>query len=136
MHAILLSTAVVAGFAPVPFPAHAEDVVGVLDAGLADAGASGAGRDWAGEATRQTDATVEVLLEIDEHGAVTRCHILQSSGYDELDTLTCDTIAGDARFRPERDEAGKAIAFQYRTTVTYRLEVPLAPPLLSPDATT
>jgi len=107
-----------------PFDAFAQETPHV--AGLAsvdDAGAAGQGE---GDRTNdrsppRAEATVSVVLDIDEAGAVTNCRVPQTSGYPELDTLTCDTMIKTARFEPGRNDKGEAIASQYRTRVTFRV---------------
>lgn len=52
---------------------------------------------------------VEVRYRIDERGRVTECETVTSSGFPELDDLTCDLILKRFRFRPSRDERARPI---------------------------
>lgn len=48
-------------------------------------------------------------LDIGADGAVTGCAIVQSSGADSLDKVTCTLLRKRARFHPARDAAGKPV---------------------------
>lgn len=53
---------------------------------------------------------VEVRYRISAAGRVTACDIVDSSGYPELDDMTCDLIVQRFRFAPSRDERGRPVA--------------------------
>lgn len=52
---------------------------------------------------------VEVRYEISAAGRVTDCEIVESSGYPQLDAMTCRLIIERFRFAPSRDERGRAV---------------------------
>jgi protein TonB len=58
---------------------------------------------WQGEVT--------VDLTISRKGRVTNCAVTKSSGYEVLDTATCKIFRKRAKFAPQLDSTGKAIAF-------------------------
>jgi len=99
---------------------NASDVTGSVPPVVADADVMAVNRP-ADRSPRSGEARVAIILDIDEAGAVTRCQVAQSSGYPQLDSLTCDTMAKTARFHPAHNKDGEAIASQYRTIVTFRL---------------
>jgi TonB family protein len=57
--------------------------------------------------------TTTYRLSIGPDGAVTGCTIVQSSGWEELDSTTCRILRERARFNPARNAAGEAIADEY-----------------------
>jgi len=56
-----------------------------------------------------TSGRVVVRLDIDATGALTGCAVVQASGSEALDKVTCALMRSRARFRPARDAADKAI---------------------------
>lgn len=46
-------------------------------------------------------------LTVDEAGKPTQCEVVGSSGFDVLDTATCDRVMAKALFTPSRDRRGK-----------------------------
>ena len=75
----------------------------------------------AGSANRGEQGNVQVLIHVDDKGAVSSCEIKTSSGYPELDTQTCNIIALRARFEPARNGNGEPIAGEIIKTVDWRL---------------
>lgn len=64
---------------------------------------------------------VQVVIHVDDKGAVSSCEIKTSSGYPELDTQTCNIIALRAKFEPARNGMGEPIAGEITKTVDWRL---------------
>ena len=64
--------------------------------------------------------TVVVSYRIRADGAVDRCTVLRSSGYEVLDSATCRLIEQRFRFEPARDAGGRAIDWEVRTDYTWR----------------
>jgi protein TonB len=64
--------------------------------------------------------TVVVSYRIRADGAVDRCAVLRSSGYEVLDAATCRLIEQRFRFAPARDAGGRAIDWEVRTDYTWR----------------
>lgn len=54
--------------------------------------------------------TVEVRFVVETNGRVGDCEILTSSGYPELDSMTCRTIQRRFRYHPSRDAEGRPVA--------------------------
>lgn len=48
-------------------------------------------------------------LTIDLTGKPSRCEVIESSGFDVLDTATCERLMANARYTPSQDEEGKPI---------------------------
>jgi protein TonB len=64
---------------------------------------------------RGAGGTVFVSFRVRTDGAVDRCQVLRSSGFAVFDTATCRLIEQRFRFRPARDEAGRAVEWEIRT---------------------
>lgn len=75
----------------------------------------------AGAADRDEQGNVQVVIHVDDKGAVSSCEIKTSSGYPELDTQTCNIIAVRAKFEPARDANGQPVAGEITKTVGWRL---------------
>ncbi|QDX26402.1 TonB family protein [Sphingomonas suaedae] len=59
---------------------------------------------------REPTRKVVVRAEIDARGAVTNCAVVQSSGAQALDQVTCEVVVSNrVRFRPARNAAGEAV---------------------------
>lgn len=58
-------------------------------------------------------------LVVDPAGKPTRCDIVESSGFDTLDTATCQRLIANAHFSPARDRAGKPIEGSYSNRVRW-----------------
>ena len=52
---------------------------------------------------------------------VTHCSVLESSGSQDLDTATCDTVTRRARFTPARDALGHAVVDSYTNRIRWVL---------------
>lgn len=63
--------------------------------------------------------TTAFRLSVDAAGKPTRCEIATSSGFDVLDTATCDRLMTKAQFTPSRDHKGNAIAGTYSNRVRW-----------------
>ena len=74
-----------------------------------------------GSANRGEQGNVQVVIHVDDKGAVSSCEIKTSSGYPELDTQTCNIIALRARFEPARNSNGEPVAGEIIKTVDWRL---------------
>jgi protein TonB len=64
--------------------------------------------------------TVTVSYRVRTDGAVDRCTVLRTSGYDALDSATCRLIERRFRYEPARDAAGRPIDWEVRTDYTWR----------------
>ena len=64
--------------------------------------------------------TVTVSYRIRSDGAVDRCTVLRTSGYEVLDSATCRLIERRFRYVPARDASGRAIDWEVRTDYTWR----------------
>lgn len=73
--------------------------------------------------------TTEFRLAVDASGQPTRCDITQSSGFDVLDTATCQRLMARARFAPPRDATGKPVAGSYANRVKWLLDGDSRPPI-------
>lgn len=60
-------------------------------------------------------------LTVDATGRSTRCDIVSSSGFDVLDTATCQRLMVSARFTPARDRAGTPIEGTWSNRVRWVL---------------
>jgi protein TonB len=82
------------------------------------------GDDYPADAQRNGEqGSVRARLDVDENGKVSRCTIIQSSGYDSLDDATCNVLKARASFRPARDANGKAVRDSVVTPqIVWRLE--------------
>lgn len=65
--------------------------------------------------------TVGWELRIDRSGIPTGCEVLQSSGFPTLDQATCEIVVRRLRFKPARDEGGKAIEGRFKGRFTWQL---------------
>jgi protein TonB len=63
--------------------------------------------------------TVRVSFRVRSDGSADRCAVLGSSGFAEFDEATCRLIEQRFRFRPARDESGRAIDWTVRTEYTW-----------------
>ena len=69
------------------------------------------------------EGTVQARLTIAVDGTVGACTIIRSSGHRSLDDATCRILRQRAKFRPARDDYGRAVADTVVTPpVTWRLE--------------
>jgi protein TonB len=80
--------------------------------------------DYPVEAQRKgEEGTVRARLDIDKHGRVKRCTIVQTSGSSSLDNATCNILERRARFTPARDANGNAVGDSVLTPpVRWQLE--------------
>jgi TonB family protein len=60
-------------------------------------------------------------LAVDATGKPSRCDIVESSGFDVLDTATCQRLMTKARFSPPRDRKGKPVEGTYSNRVRWVL---------------
>ena len=60
-------------------------------------------------------------LTVDVTGKPSRCDIIESSGFDVLDTATCQRVMANARFSPASDHAGKPVEGTYTNRVRWVL---------------
>lgn len=78
---------------------------------------------------------VAFTYTVDPDGIVRTCKIASSSGYPELDKVTCELLIARARYTPARDASGKAIVSTFTRRVVWSLpkdggyDRPLPPPV-------
>lgn len=63
--------------------------------------------------------TVFIAFRVRADGAVDRCRVVRSSGFDVFDRSTCRLVEQRFRFRPARDARGQAIDYELRTNFTW-----------------
>ena len=63
--------------------------------------------------------TVVIGFRVRTDGGVDQCRIERTSGYAVLDEATCRLVTQRYRFRPARNAAGEAIAWNLRTDFTW-----------------
>ena len=63
--------------------------------------------------------TVRVTFRVRTDGRVDACQVIGSSGFAAFDEATCRLIEQRFRFRPARDESGRAIDWTIRTDYTW-----------------
>lgn len=68
---------------------------------------------------RGAAGTVFIAFRVRADGAVDRCRVTRSSGYEVLDRATCRLVEQRFRFRPARDARGRAIDYELRTNFTW-----------------
>ncbi len=68
------------------------------------------------------EGKVGVAVEVSKRGKPTKCIVVASSGFLQLDEQTCRQIRR-ARFEPGRDESGKAISSTYRTSLKWKIRL-------------
>jgi TonB family protein len=69
------------------------------------------------------EGSVRAELIVDDHGRVSRCSILSSSGHRSLDHATCQILQRRARFTPARDVNGRPMPDRIVTpSIVWRLE--------------
>lgn len=66
--------------------------------------------DWPGEQGEVPSGIVHLRFVVAPTGRVRECNVTRSSGRAELDETTCRLIKRRFRYRPERNEQGRAIA--------------------------
>ena len=67
--------------------------------------------------------TTAYLLAVSASGGVTDCTVAKSSGWPDLDAVTCRLARQRARFSPALDDGGNAVAGSYSGSVTWRIPV-------------
>lgn len=78
--------------------------------------------DYPKQSRRNKDeGIVHFLLMVSETGEVADCHILESSGFPELDAKTCELMRERAKFHPAKDAKGAAVSSQYTNRVRWKL---------------
>ncbi|MEO7247859.1 MAG: energy transducer TonB [Novosphingobium sp.] len=63
---------------------------------------------------------VRFLLEVDETGAVSKCHILEKMKPPEFAAVTCQLLTKRAHFRPGLDSAGRPVKSMYFNSVRWK----------------
>lgn len=63
--------------------------------------------------------TVRVSFRVRTDGRVDDCRVIGSSGFAAFDEATCRLIEQRFRFRPARDESGRAVDWTIRTEYTW-----------------
>lgn len=78
--------------------------------------------DYPAQSRRNKDeGIVHFLLMVSETGSVKDCHIVESSGFSELDAKTCELMRQRAKFDPAKDVSGAAVTGQYSNRVLWKL---------------
>lgn len=78
--------------------------------------------DYPPQSRRNKDEGIaHFLLMLSETGAVKDCHIVDSSGFAELDAKTCELMRERAKFEPAKDASGAAVTSQYNNRVMWKL---------------
>ena len=72
---------------------------------------------WAKQA--RAEGTVFVSFTVATDGHVTGCRVTRSSGYAELDALTCRLVEKRFRYRPALDRTGSPVAATLSTNFTW-----------------
>ncbi|MBV7259782.1 energy transducer TonB [Erythrobacter crassostreae] len=60
------------------------------------------------------EGMVEFELTVNAAGDATSCEVIESSGYEALDTKTCETAVARAKFEPGTDETGMPVESKHR----------------------
>jgi TonB family protein len=82
---------------------------------------------------RGEQGSVYFELVVDPQGRVDNCRVLISSGYKDLDDVTCRIVSTRARFAPAMSEEGKPIFGTYRRMTSWRINSYEPPPAVAPD---
>lgn len=78
--------------------------------------------DYPASARREKrEGTVEFRVYYGTSGMPNRCEIILSSGHTDLDEMTCRLVRARARFKPGKDERGKATGGYYQNLINWRL---------------
>lgn len=67
------------------------------------------------------EGVVEFIVRYGPNGSPTGCDIFSSSGYADLDEMTCRLVKARARFKPGRNSRGEVVGGTYRNTVRWHL---------------
>jgi|TARA_R110002124_G_scaffold232729_1_gene397812 protein TonB len=70
----------------------------------------------------EEEGTVGVRLEVSPQGTVSKCNVIESSGFQNLDRDACKQLMKGARFKPATDDDGKAVTGYFETKVRYELD--------------
>lgn len=65
--------------------------------------------------------SVRVRIEVDEAGRPGACAVIESSGFESLDSATCRLLRERAMFTPARDGQGRAVADSFIQRITWQL---------------
>jgi protein TonB len=69
------------------------------------------------------EGTAVADLSISREGVVRACRIVQSSGYEVLDSKTCEIMTRRARFIPARDSDGNPVEDVIQTPpISWRIQ--------------
>jgi hypothetical protein len=68
-----------------------------------------------------TEGVVKAGLAIDERGIPGDCHIISSSGEDEVDKVTCRLLVDRGRFAPARGRDGRPAKSNYILRVAWKI---------------
>lgn len=103
-------------------PPVAGDAVAVPAMGMADEASWIGPDDYPVESARRNEqGTVRIDWTIGADGRARDCQAVETSGHPRLDKAACAAIVSRARYRPARDEAGRAVATSKSRRVTWRL---------------
>lgn len=70
--------------------------------------------------------TTAFKLTVDATGKPSRCEIIGSSGFDVLDTATCQRLMANARFSPPHNQAGQPVEGSYSNRVKWVMPTGIA----------
>ena len=70
-------------------------------------------------AAQGAGGTVAIAFRVRTDGRVDGCHILSTSGFGALDSLTCSLVERRFRYDPARDASGHNMESTLRTTFTW-----------------
>ena len=77
---------------------------------------------YPGRALREMrEGTTRYVAHINEYGRAISCTITDSSGSDDLDRATCDTILGATSFDPAHDFNGNNVPGIYSDKITWKI---------------
>ena len=65
------------------------------------------------------EGTVHFSLDVTLNGRVRSCTVTRSSGYGDLDHVTCSKLSRRARFIPATDKNGRPYGAEYKNRVTW-----------------
>jgi len=64
--------------------------------------------------------TVNFRLDVDTKGKISKCTVTRSSGYADLDAVTCNAAKKRAKFKPAMDGEGQKQTGIFDSRVTWR----------------
>lgn len=77
-------------------------------------------RDYPYARTAQEEGITRFQLIISNEGKIVQCQVINSSGFQDLDNLTCALMAERGHFRPALDQNGKPIWSVFRNQIVWQ----------------